>query len=363
MKPILRKFTQSEKNSLDLDRPAVEQDGLGIYDFGNGSRSAHDVAFVHTSRRTYHNRSTSGTSQFSTATSGSNHRAGSFVHPFQQTPRPYTPPLGGSSSYQNSLRESEQSIHSPALAEDEEQHDQPQVHLRNNSSLANQNNTNNTNRAPSLTSATTPSNLNTPPLRLQTKHAISSSRLARASHTSLSSTLILSPDFASPTDTMSPASAIRSSFDRGFRIRSRSDIVQTQTVEEARREFNARERAKDEKAAQEEVEALNKRNKREAKRQIGGEHRRSSASEATRSKRSKSDLTIQHEKGVFGHEYGSAPMDVPPAMEGEGFEEPKRSRTTSSAHNFKKKSNGTFHAVVMWIRTRILRLKRKTSSY
>jgi hypothetical protein len=94
-KPILRKFTQSEKNSLDLDRPATEQ-GLGIYssDYVNPSRSVHDVSFNHARRG--HGRSMSGASQFSTATNGSGARTGSFVHPFQQTPRPYTPPLAQS---------------------------------------------------------------------------------------------------------------------------------------------------------------------------------------------------------------------------------------------------------------------------
>src|SRR5271167_3033546 len=92
VKPMLRKLTQSEKNSLDLNRPAIEQ-GLGLHasDYGTGSRSVHDVSFQ-SAGRGYHNRSTSGTSQFSTTTAGSGHRAGSFVHPFQQTPRPYTPP-------------------------------------------------------------------------------------------------------------------------------------------------------------------------------------------------------------------------------------------------------------------------------
>src|SRR5436190_19053340 len=95
IKPVLRKLTQSEKNSLDLNRPAIEQ-GFGISsDYGTPSYSALDVSFQST-RRGYHNRSASGTSQFSTNTAGSGHRNGSFVHPFQQTPRPYTPPLAAS---------------------------------------------------------------------------------------------------------------------------------------------------------------------------------------------------------------------------------------------------------------------------
>jgi hypothetical protein len=347
VKPILRKLTQSEKNSLDLDRPAAEQDGLGIYDFGTGSRSAHEVSFNHATRRGYHNRSTSGTSQFSTATSASGHRAGSFVHPFQQTPRPYTPPIAA--SYQNSLRESEHS-NSPALTEDEDQLRHP---LRNTSSLSNNH------RTPSLTGTTTPNPVLSPPLRIQTIQTKqpSSSRLARESHTSLQSTLVLSSEFASPTDTMSPGSAVRTSMDRGFRIRSRSDVnhTPTETVQEARRRWNERQQEKDEIAAREEIRALEKRNKKEA-RQIERGHRRSSASDATRAKRSKSDLTMQEKGGVIGHDYNSAPLQTPPFTV-EGLDVPRRSHTTMSTT--KKKTHGAWTKLMMWLRTRFIRMGKK----
>jgi hypothetical protein len=346
VKPILRKLTQSEKNSLDLDRPAEQQDVFGIYDYGAGNRSSHDVAFNQPGRRGYHARSTSGTSQFSTATTGSGARAGSFVHPFQQTPRPYTPPLA-TASYQNSLRESEHS-NSPALTEDE---DQLRHTFRTNSNLSN--------RTPGNTSPIVGSQ----PLRIQTKQP-SSSRLALAtSHTSLSNSLALSPDVGSPLETMTPSSAIRTSIDKGFRIRSRSEVdtrVRAETIQEARRKFQEKEQAKEEKAAREEIRAMEKRNQKEA-RQIERGHRRSSASDGTRNKRSKSDPTMPEKDGFIGREYRSVPFQTQP-YDHEGFEQPARSHTGFSST--KKKTHGTFTKFMMWLRTRFIRMggKKKNRS-
>ncbi|KAH6681360.1 hypothetical protein B0J14DRAFT_214023 [Halenospora varia] len=350
-KPILKKLTSSQKNSLDLDRPIAEQDvfgsGVGLFDYGTGSRSTHDVVFSTTGRRGYHNRSTSGTSQFSTATTGSGHRTGSFVHPFQQTPRPYTPPLAA--SYQNSLRESEHS-NSPALTEDEDQLRHP---LRNPSS----------NRTPSLTGTSTP--VINQPLRIQTKP--STSRLALAtSNISLQSPTSINPDVASPVDTMSPSS-LRTSIDKGFRIRSRSEVdtrVRQETIQEARRKFQEREQAKEEKAAREEIRLLEKRNQKEAK-QIERQHRRSSASEATntRSKRSKSDLT-RNEKGdpMFVRDYNSVSGQRPPFLgEGVGETARKGSYGKNKMETTKKKTHSAWTKLMMWIRTRFIRIGRKSS--
>ncbi|KAH7318955.1 hypothetical protein BKA65DRAFT_409494 [Rhexocercosporidium sp. MPI-PUGE-AT-0058] len=365
VKPILRKLTQSEKNSLDLDRPAAEQDGLGIeygHGYGSGygtSRSSHDVQL----RRGYHNRSTSGTSQFSTATTGSGHRAGSFVHPFQQTPRPYTPPpIAASASYQNSLRESELDNNSPALTEDEDQNQlrspsQSQNHVhpfRSPSNLSNH-----TTSPPSITGVSPSPNISLPqPLRVQTNKQASSSRLALAtSHTSLHNTT-LSSEIASPTDTMSPVSAIRNSLDKGFRIRSRSEVdtrVRSETIQEARRKFEEKEQAKEEKAAREEIKALEKRQQKEA-RQIERGHRRSSASNDTRSKRSKSDLTMQEKDGFVGRDYNSVLQQQTPTFSGFGdeqFHQPRRSGTA------KLKTHSAWTKFVMWIRTRFIRMNKK----
>jgi hypothetical protein len=353
VKPMLRKLTQSEKNSLDLDRPAELQDGLGIYDYGTGSRSAHDVNYRESGRRGYHARSTSGTSQFSTGTGGS-HRTGSFVHPFQQTPRPYTPPISAA-SYQNSLRESEQSQpSSPILTEDE---DRFRPNYRSTSNLSN--------RAGSITGgSSTKSPIISQPLRIQTSKTqpTSSSRLALAtSHTSLHNSLLSPADIVSPAETMSPSgSTFRSSIDKGFRLRSRSEVdtrTHAQQIADARRKFQEKEQAKEERAARAEIAALEKRQRAEA-RQIERGHRRSSASDATRSKpgtrgRSESNLTMEKVDGFVGRDYGSQPLQTPPALN-ESHAMPRRQHTVMS--ETKKKTNSAWHKLMMWIRTRFIRM-------
>lgn len=350
VKPVLKKLIQSEKNSLDLDRPATEQqDGLGIFDYGAGytSRSSHDIAYNSREggRRGFHARSTSGTSQFSTATTGSGQRSGSFVHPFQQTPRPYTPPLGA--SYQNSIRESEATNSSPALTEDE---DQLGHTFRSTANLSNQPN--------SMTGSTNLMLQQT--LRIQTKLPPTSSRLALAtSHTSLA----LSPEVTSPLDTMSPTSpSIRRSME-GFRIRSRSEVdtrLRSETVQEARRRFQEKEKAKEEKAAREEIRAMEKKQQKEA-RQIERGHSRSSASDnaPTRTKRSKSDLTIQEKsEDLFGQNYNNATVSTPPFLHDE-LGSPGRSHTAMS--NTKKKTHGAWTKLMLWLRTRFMRLGKKAN--
>ncbi|KAI0393741.1 hypothetical protein F5Y17DRAFT_297741 [Xylariaceae sp. FL0594] len=135
VKPILRKWTQSdkEKQSTDLDRVGDEQDRNGGMKngatYGSGrdsSLSLHDrtavidegpeaadsgglgvVGGTASARRFNHSRSISGNSHVSIATSSSSNvlsaprqTGATFVHPFQQTPRTSTPPL---LSYANSL--------------------------------------------------------------------------------------------------------------------------------------------------------------------------------------------------------------------------------------------------------------------
>jgi hypothetical protein len=340
VKPILRKLTQSEKNSLDLDRPAAEQDALGIYNYGMG-RPSHEMTSAQTGQRGYHNRSTSGTSQFSIATSTSGPRAGSFVHPFQQTPRPYTPPQ--ITSYQNSLREGQHS-NSPDPTEDEDQQPLPSRRTSNPSTAA-----------PSVTSATNSATRSTlqPLLRIQTKQASPRIPLS-ASHTGLQTHLSpLSPvDIPSSIDNMTPSTAFRSSFDKGFRLRSRSEVDtrdRAMTVQEARRRFQEKEQAKDEKAAREEIRQREKRDQKEALK-IERSHRQSSASDPTRSKRSKSDLTMKSDQqGAATGGFFSQPVP--------GVEEPRR--TYSATNNAKKKTHSAWTKLMMWFRTRVIRMKGK----
>ncbi|KAI0108955.1 hypothetical protein GGR51DRAFT_115450 [Nemania sp. FL0031] len=136
VKPILKKWSQTEKEkkSLDLDRGWDEQgepyrstqgwgrsSSLSFYDqgtagpdsgtgvvgggaSGTGGRVGLGVLGNNTTtaRRYNHSRSISGTSQISGTTSNSSNSipARHFVHPFQQTPHTSTPPL---LSYANSL--------------------------------------------------------------------------------------------------------------------------------------------------------------------------------------------------------------------------------------------------------------------
>ena len=162
---------------------------------------------------------------------------------------------------------------------------------------------------------------------------------------------------------MSPASAIRTSLDKGFRLRSRSEVdhrARSESIQEARRKFTEKEQAKEEKAARDEIRALEKRNQKEARQIVGG-HRRSSASSGTRNKRSKSDLTMQ-EKDIFvGREYGSVPFQTPPFDQPE-FAQPLRS--TTGFASTKQKTHGTWTKFLMWFRTRLIRIggKKKNRS-
>ncbi|TVY76096.1 hypothetical protein LSUE1_G006657, partial [Lachnellula suecica] len=160
---------------------------------------------------------------------------------------------------------------------------------------------------------------------------------------------------------MSPSS-VRPSLDKGFRIRSRSEAlspVRSETIQEARRKFEQREQAKEEKAAREEIKALEKRNNREA-RQMERHHRRSSASEVpTRAKRSKSDLTRNNEKteGVFARDYNSVPGQSPPCIE-DGAARPQQQHR-GKKESPKHKTHSAWTKFMMWLRTRFLRMGKR----
>jgi len=147
--------------------------------------------------------------------------------------------------------------------------------------------------------------------------------------------------------------------ERGLRIRSRSDVAEgfsrEETVREARRKFEEREQMKEEKAAQAAVKALEKQNMKEARQIEKG--RRSTASEGTRSKRSKSDLLAQ-EKGdqVIGRDYNSIPLQAPPQTT-DDFDPPRPTRQTTST---KKKTHSAWTTFMMWLRTRFLRMGRSS---
>jgi hypothetical protein len=108
LKPYLRKTSSSKEDQgkLDLSRSTVENEGLaglGIQDFS--TKSAGDVNFAHSRRRTTsHTRTISGCSSVSNG-SGTFKPTHPFIHPMRQTPRSHTPPVAQSSA--SSLNEDE----------------------------------------------------------------------------------------------------------------------------------------------------------------------------------------------------------------------------------------------------------------
>ncbi|OHW93154.1 hypothetical protein CSPAE12_08102 [Colletotrichum incanum] len=328
VKPILKKLSHSEKNSLDLDRGWDEQQttfghyGGSLGREREGSFGGRDVSFSisatelnHSSSigngrsKFSHARSTSGTSHVSVATSGSGHRNGSFVHPFQQTPRTSTPPL----SYANSLASIEQGSsnsnannpgvpgprdYSPTITEDDDDLlDQHYLHHRSNYHAATSSSipiTSNPSssypRRPSLASRTSSlSDINNhtgpPSLRINTSRTNSNAASSRLVHVSSHSDInqsgrisestapntapVLSPlSSASPSTSVTAMSPLRTSLE-GFRLRSRSDLDSNYHQERIRLErhrWEEKERLKNEKRDKEEMRKRERADIKEAQR-------------------------------------------------------------------------------------------------
>ncbi|KAI1496371.1 hypothetical protein F5X99DRAFT_74755 [Biscogniauxia marginata] len=254
---------------------------------------------ITSSRRYNHARSISGTSHVSVATSNSSggapgHRqaGATFVHPFQQTPRTTSPPV----SYANSLASiADARDYSPTITEDDDVDDLDPSHSHNSLHIHQANRhkqqppTSNPHshsqpsliiRRPSLASHRTSSNTDIsnprPPLRINTSRTTSttpsqSSRLANVSSRpdlsldrSLDSPASISIAPTSvPTSVASPISPVamsplRSSFDASSfpRLRAKSDLdtaTRAEHLRVARRKFELREKAKEEKYAREEI--------------------------------------------------------------------------------------------------------------
>ncbi|CAK7219028.1 hypothetical protein SCUCBS95973_003684 [Sporothrix curviconia] len=340
VKPILKKRSHSEKNSLDLDRPLEEQHvpGLAVltsgYEPGSQARFARDVSFssyndnsvAYASKPRYqHARSHSGTSHVSIATtaSGGGSRPSTFIHPFQQTPRTQTPPLTFTNpaasldngiAYTNtgngSIRD-----YSPTITENDDDDDYPvgslpthRYHHGHTASLSQS-----SLRHPTLVNqrAASFSDINAaPPLRLNTARSMPSGRRGPGNsslssslshsdlhlHTSAGSAVIDSPSCAGPvapaplsSSSYAPLSPLRSSLEGvGFpRLRSRSEVdsgVRADQIREARRKFEERERAKAEKHDREMVRKRERRDHKEAKsheRQQAAQLRKNSSSGAS----------------------------------------------------------------------------------
>ncbi|KNG90256.1 hypothetical protein ANOM_001786, partial [Aspergillus nomiae NRRL 13137] len=110
--PLLKKASRKDSptTSLDLSHSSLEHGGLGIIATCEKGRQSNSVADLANRKNIpgLHHRSTSGTSQFSSASSSSMNKPGSQnIHLMRQATRSYTPPL--SQSHQASVFESDAS--------------------------------------------------------------------------------------------------------------------------------------------------------------------------------------------------------------------------------------------------------------
>ncbi|KAK7757087.1 hypothetical protein SLS62_001105 [Diatrype stigma] len=534
--PILKKFqSNSEKNSLDLDRGWDEQedqfrhDGGGggwggasptkfsFYDSAGAGHSSKDVSSLSSTSVTppsyvtgngmkirsgvsggsgsisgggrryhhhhqHHSRSISGTSHISIATSNSGNgtpRVGtsSFVHPFQQIPGSSTPPL-----YTNSVASLtvDSRDYSPIITEDDddgnadddyedERRDSLSIHrpshhfhhhpptnykspsqsqpvLGHRPSLVSQKTSSsfgegtnphpplriNTSRSFLQSGTTTPTATlpptSVPPGYASTSTSRSDIRLERAAAgvdspsssnaPSIKHTIISTSSIAPPPPAMSP---IRSSFDSGTfpRLRAKSDLDTATRVDhlrEARRKFEMKERAKDEKYAREEIrrrERADTKRAQEAERQAAAAlkeqsaarareeaaeleeamlrkrpshlHRRkisttssgrpslsaarpsmsmsmSASARPSMSRRNTSSTPFDEEPETETEKFASSNYDSldarnPPSFGSEaGHAHGVSFQSTRRTHSAKKKTHSAWHMFLLWLRTKLLRV-------
>ena len=302
IKPLLRKLSPQEKTSIDLNRSAAENEGLGIYTSSNSGaakRGGSDVGYGAGNRsRQFHARTTSGNSQMSTTTTSSSHRPGAqYVHPMRQTPRPYTPPV--THSYEIPSTDSNLSgMKTANIPEEGSERDRVGIHSTSQTGTSSM-------FSPLVASRRTP-----PPLHVRTYS--SASRLTSNSQTNLPGTpssLRHYTDSFNPPEVM--ALTTRSSFDSNFRKgRSRTNTgsatdpaAQIAAVQALRAEFDAREAAKNLKYQEAEAKAQEKEARRREK-QDDSQRRKSEAQERKRAKSNplseKSVITLPIGAGGYG---------------------------------------------------------------
>ncbi|KAI6783329.1 uncharacterized protein J7T54_004356 [Emericellopsis cladophorae] len=342
-----------------------------------------------------HVRSTSGTSQFSIATStGSagtsrNTNGGSFVHPFQQTPRTSTPPLllyanGRASLDTLNIITTTTTRDSPTTI-DENDGELEQFPLPTPGSRPLQNSIHaSSHRRPSLVAGGSSS----PQQQQQYSESLPrSSTSRRPTRSSDVQQLSATPSVtvvedspvaqlpASATATNSPLSPLRSSLDMdNFRIRSRSDVdtsTRQEQVRAARRKFEEKERAKQEKYAREQTRKQHQHHHHKSRKSSLGT--RSSISEQRpgplpRRSTAHEKSELEASNGLFSHE--------PEEEEEEQRRQSTATATPGSAtrptdmndvrfgpnnrrRDAKRKTTGAWTAFVLWFRTRLLKLGRR----
>ncbi|KAF2813065.1 uncharacterized protein BDZ99DRAFT_486433 [Mytilinidion resinicola] len=341
IKPYLRKLSVKDTNTLDLSRPAAENErlaGLGIHEYGAGSRNASDVSFAPVNSRTRHNRSTSNTSQFST--SSSLQRPTAPYMPLRQPSRPYTPPQSKSKSSPASMIGSEGDEADDIMSDEEMRYRQNMFDP--------------TRRSGSISSTQAQA------LRVTTSG--SSTRLGSYSQTSLS---LASPptrprgDTLKSIDTASPSS--RPSLDKAFGfIRGGRDspvdpASRAASIRAARQAYQEKEAAKDAKAEKEAMKQADRESKKKYK-QEERQRRKSDAAE-------KRTLSVSQEKvaaSVAGKEYSNyAPAHTRSLPARVATIDPEKEIHAAPPITGRRLAKGRWANFVTWFRTRMLRLGKR----
>ncbi|KAL3494257.1 hypothetical protein BJX62DRAFT_45674 [Aspergillus germanicus] len=323
IKPLLRRVSQngSPSTSIDLSRSSFEQEGLGIYTNYERDNVQSDLYTNFPARRKlsdFHRRSTSGTSQLSTASSSSMGKPGSqYVHPMRLAPREYTPPLAAHSC-QNSYFENDAS---------------PKTGVTDGNIL-NHSYTEINDQAGRASSGPKPR------LSLHIQDN-SFTRLPGASQTNITgrSSFGYSRDNASTLDTTSPTS--RSSLDFVFRSRTRTSmdpVSRAATVQAARQAFEEKEAAKTRKFEQQRIKAEERQMKRKEK-------------QDTRTSLPEGDI---QEKGWEGNQAKNDTPQHVPLRHSQSTSQPP-----ANSENWKSQSKSTWMLFLTWLRTRVFKFRRK----
>jgi hypothetical protein len=380
IKPYLKKLTSKDRNRIDLSRPAAENEGLaglGIDDGIGSQRTASDVQFTSMGPRR-HRRSTSNTSQFSTASSLQRPSA-PYMHPMRQTPRPYTPPLA-QSSYPASRAESEEN--DDVIMSDEDF--RFRQHLFDPSRRSGSISSSSAIPPPSLTLHTSGS------LTKLASHSLSQSQTSLPM--SLSSPLTNRPrgdTIRSFETTNSPSS--RPSLDKAFgflRERGRDSPVdaaaRARDIQAARQAFGEKEEAKERKAEKEALKHLDREMRRKTKLEEREKRRTGTKSRSGSLANSNSNSNVAlpdngplagHTASALSNEKTNTSMDIGgreyeayarthdlsmPAMAQAAGASSRTEVTPKVTTSRQVKSR--WLAFITWFRTRLLRLGRRVGS-
>ncbi|KAL5339261.1 hypothetical protein BJX70DRAFT_364228 [Aspergillus crustosus] len=325
IKPLLRRVSRdvSPTTSVDLSRSSFEQDGLGIYTGYERDSVQNDLYTNFPARRKlfdFHRRSTSGTSQLSTASSSSVSKPGSqYVHPMRLAPRAYTPPLAPHSC-RNSYFECVTSQKGEAA--------EGYILNASNPEISGQYVRASSGPKPRLS------------LHIQDNLSMPLPDVSQTNVTGRAS-FGYSRDNSSTLDTASPTS--RSSLDFVFRSRTRTSmdpVCRAATIQAARQAFDEKEAAKTRKFEQQQMKV----EERQTKRQNKQGNRASSSQRDTMEKGWKQD----------------------PPEHDSSHTAPQRSRSMTrppqDSNNWKSQSRSTWMLSLTWLRTRVFKFRRKVRS-